>query len=197
MRRLAELERSIGSAAPQRRAAPPGARPCRSAQSQPGCGGVLRRGYASSATSTAAPPSTAPGRRSPQPPPGRRPPTTSTPTSPARTSGHGCDRLHPLPRVLGNLPRELPRIDRLPTMLSEEEFKSHLASHPRPLSRRDRGVGRPSDGGVELNAENHNAVVVAVQGGTWRERGASELDGNVELAGAGFGALAGGWSRGP
>ena len=34
-------------------------------------------------------------------------------------------------------------------MLGEEEFTSHLSPHPGPVSRRDRGVGRPSDGGVE------------------------------------------------
>jgi hypothetical protein len=34
-------------------------------------------------------------------------------------------------------------------MLGEEELPCHLSPHPRPVSRRDRGVGRPSDGGVE------------------------------------------------
>jgi hypothetical protein len=34
-------------------------------------------------------------------------------------------------------------------MLSEEELPGHLSPHPRPVSRRDRGVGRHSDGGVE------------------------------------------------
>jgi hypothetical protein len=34
-------------------------------------------------------------------------------------------------------------------MLSEEELPGHLSPHPRPVSRRDRGVGRPPDCGVE------------------------------------------------
>jgi hypothetical protein len=34
-------------------------------------------------------------------------------------------------------------------MLGEEELTGHLSPHPRPVSRRDRGVGRPSDRGVE------------------------------------------------
>jgi hypothetical protein len=34
-------------------------------------------------------------------------------------------------------------------MGGEEEFTSHLSPHPGPVSRRDRGVGRPFDGGVE------------------------------------------------
>jgi hypothetical protein len=34
-------------------------------------------------------------------------------------------------------------------VLGEEEFPGHLSAHPRPVSRRDRGVGRPSDGHVE------------------------------------------------
>jgi hypothetical protein len=41
-------------------------------------------------------------------------------------------------------------------MLGEEELPCHLSPHPRPVSRRDRGVGRPSDGGVERrNALGH------------------------------------------
>ena len=34
-------------------------------------------------------------------------------------------------------------------MLGEEELTGHLGPHPRPVSRRDRRVGRPSDGRVE------------------------------------------------
>jgi hypothetical protein len=34
-------------------------------------------------------------------------------------------------------------------MLGQEELTSHLSPHPGPVSRRDRGVGRPSDGAVE------------------------------------------------
>ncbi len=34
-------------------------------------------------------------------------------------------------------------------MLGPEELPCHLSPHPRPVSRRDRGVGRPSDCGVE------------------------------------------------
>ena len=34
-------------------------------------------------------------------------------------------------------------------MLGQEELPGHLSPHPRPVSRRDRGVGRPSDCGVE------------------------------------------------
>ena len=59
------------------------------------------------------------------------------------------DRLRARPGVLRDLPRQLPRIDRLPAMLSEEELPGHLSPHPRPVSRRDRGVSWPSDCSVE------------------------------------------------
>jgi hypothetical protein len=57
--------------------------------------------------------------------------------------------LAPRPRVFRELTRQLPSINRLSPMLGEEELTGHLSPHPRPVSRRDRGVGRPSDGGVE------------------------------------------------
>src|SRR5215218_10968319 len=51
-------------------------------------------------------------------------------------------------------------------MLSDEEFMGYLSPHPGPVSRRDRGVGRRSDGGVErrdalghLEAERDQIVV--------------------------------------
>jgi len=59
------------------------------------------------------------------------------------------DRLGSWPRVLGDLPRQFPGIDRLAVMFGEEELPGNLCSHPRPVSCRDRGVGSPSDGGVE------------------------------------------------
>src|SRR5512132_3694465 len=34
-------------------------------------------------------------------------------------------------------------------MLSDKELPGYLRANSRPVSRRDRGVGRPSDGGVE------------------------------------------------
>jgi hypothetical protein len=34
-------------------------------------------------------------------------------------------------------------------MLGEEELPGHLSPHPRPVSRRDRGVGRQSDRSIE------------------------------------------------
>jgi hypothetical protein len=40
-------------------------------------------------------------------------------------------------------------IHRLPTMLGQEKLMGHLSPHPRPVSRRRRSVGRPSDAGVE------------------------------------------------
>jgi hypothetical protein len=55
---------------------------------------------------------------------------------------------------------------RLTTMLGEEEFPGHLSPHPGPISRRDGGVGRPSDGGIErrdalghLDPERYQIVV--------------------------------------
>ena len=76
------------------------------------------------------------------------------------------DRLGAWPRFLGDLRGQLPRIDWLPTMLSAEELPCHLSPHPGPVSRRDRGVGRPSDGGVErrdalghLNSKRAQIVV--------------------------------------
>jgi hypothetical protein len=66
------------------------------------------------------------------------------------------DRVRAWPRVLRDLPRQLLGIDRLPAMRGEKELQGHLSPHPRPVSRRDRGVGRPSDGGVEpRNALGH------------------------------------------
>jgi hypothetical protein len=59
------------------------------------------------------------------------------------------DRLRAWPRILGDLPGQLPRIDRLPAMLSVEELTGYLSPHPGPVSRRDRGVGRPSQCRVE------------------------------------------------
>src|SRR5688572_27942156 len=59
------------------------------------------------------------------------------------------DGLRAWPRVLGDLSRQLPGIDRLPAMLGPEKLPFNLSPHPRTVSRRDRGVGRPSDGGVE------------------------------------------------
>ena len=52
------------------------------------------------------------------------------------------NRLCSWPRVFRDLPRQLPGIDRLPAMLGEEELPGHLGPHPRPVSGRDRGVGR-------------------------------------------------------
>jgi hypothetical protein len=46
------------------------------------------------------------------------------------------------PRVFRDLPGQLPGIHRLPTMLSEEELPGHLSPHPRPVSCRQRRVGR-------------------------------------------------------
>ena len=70
------------------------------------------------------------------------------------------------PRVLGDLSRQLSGVNRLPTMLSKEELPGHLSPHPRPVSRRNRGVGRPLDGGVErrnalghLEPKRHQIVV--------------------------------------
>jgi transposase len=55
--------------------------------------------------------------------------------------------------VAGSLSRDLSRqlagLDRFPAMLGLEEFTCHLSAHPGPVSRSDRGIGRPSDGGVE------------------------------------------------
>jgi hypothetical protein len=59
------------------------------------------------------------------------------------------NRLGSRPRLFRDLPRQLPRIDRLPTMLSDEEIPGHLSPHPGPVSRSNRGVGRRFDGGVE------------------------------------------------
>jgi hypothetical protein len=59
------------------------------------------------------------------------------------------DRVRAWPRVLRDLPRQLLGIDRLPAMRGEKELQGHLSPHPRPVSRCDRRVGRPSDGSVE------------------------------------------------
>jgi hypothetical protein len=76
------------------------------------------------------------------------------------------NRLGSWPRVFRDLPGQLPRIDRLPAMLSQEELPGHLSPHPRSVGRRGRGVGRRSDGGVErrdalghLEAEREEIVV--------------------------------------
>jgi hypothetical protein len=57
--------------------------------------------------------------------------------------------LCPRPRIFRDLCRQFPRVNGFAAMLSAEELSCHLSPHPRPVSRRDRGVGRPSDGGVE------------------------------------------------
>ena len=48
-------------------------------------------------------------------------------------------------RVFRDLPGQFPRIDRLPAMLGVKNSPCHLSPHPGPVSRRDRGIGRPSD----------------------------------------------------
>jgi hypothetical protein len=58
-------------------------------------------------------------------------------------------RLGSRPRVFRDLPSDLPGIHRFPAMLGTEELPGHLSPHLRPVSRRDRGVGRPSDCRVE------------------------------------------------
>jgi hypothetical protein len=51
-------------------------------------------------------------------------------------------RLCSRPRVFRDLPCQLPSVNRLPTMLSEEELPGHLGPHPRPISSRQRSAGR-------------------------------------------------------
>ena len=59
------------------------------------------------------------------------------------------DRLGSRPRILGDLPSQFLRIDWLPAMLGQKEFTGHLSPHPGPVSRRNRGICRPSDSGIE------------------------------------------------
>jgi hypothetical protein len=59
------------------------------------------------------------------------------------------DGLRAWPRVFRDLPGQLSGILWLPAMLGPEELPGHLSAHPRQVSRRDRGVSRPSDGRVE------------------------------------------------
>ena len=52
------------------------------------------------------------------------------------------NRLRPWPGVFRDLPRQLPRVNRLPAMLGQEELAGHLGPHPRPIRGRQRRVGR-------------------------------------------------------
>ena len=76
------------------------------------------------------------------------------------------DRLCPRPRVFRDLPGQLPRIHRRPAVLGDEELAGHLGPHPRPVSRRDRRVGRQPVARVErrdplghLEPERRSVVV--------------------------------------
>jgi hypothetical protein len=59
------------------------------------------------------------------------------------------DGLCSRPRVLGDLSRQFPRVNRLPTMLGQKELAGHLGPHPRPISSRQRSAGRKA--GRRLN----------------------------------------------
>ena len=88
--------------------------------------------------------------RSRPPPPDRRPPTRSRPTSPARTSGHSR---RPSVFAAASLSRSVPASSRASIgsrpCSARKNSRATSSPHPRPVSRRDRGVGRPSGGRVE------------------------------------------------
>ena len=64
------------------------------------------------------------------------------------------DRLGARPRLFGDLPGQLPRIDRLPAMLGAKELRRHLRAHPGPVRRRYRPIAGQTgiliDGGGDL-----------------------------------------------
>jgi hypothetical protein len=59
------------------------------------------------------------------------------------------DCLRAWPRVFRDLSRQFLGVNWLPATVGPEELPGHLSPHVGPVRRRDRGVGRPSDGGVE------------------------------------------------
>ena len=60
--------------------------------------------------------------------------------------------LRPRPRVLRDLSRQLPSINRLPAVLGPEKLAAHLGPHPRPISSRQRRARRQA--GRRLDRRN-------------------------------------------
>jgi hypothetical protein len=59
------------------------------------------------------------------------------------------DRLRPWTGTLRELPSQLASINRRTAMLSDKELPRYLRANPRPVSRRDRGVDRLTDRGIQ------------------------------------------------